>query len=153
MSQKIEFGANGRRMEGWICTDIHDADIRQPLKWKDNSCDMLYASHVLEHVSSPDAIQFLRECHRILKPQGMLRLVVPCVGSQMMREEVVKLVDRTHGHLCAYNEDLLRTLLFAAGFYPHKILRTDRKPIDNHHETIGEVMDNLESCRLEAMKI
>lgn len=152
MSLRIEFGANGRKMDGWICTDIDTADIRKFLNWSDNSCEQLYCSHCIEHVSSPHAIHFLMECHRILQPGGTLRLVVPCVGSQMRRDEVLKLVDHTHGHLCAYNEDLLRTMLFTAGFEWGKILRTGRKPIDAHHLTIGDTMDNLESCHLEATK-
>lgn len=150
---KIEFGSNGRQMDGWLCTDIDTCDIRKPLRWKNNSCSMLYCSHCLEHVSSPEAIRFLKECHRLLQDGGVLRLVVPCVGTQMLRDEIVKLLDDTHGHQIGLNEELSRTMLYAAGFYWHKILRTDRKPIDVHHEQIGEVMDSLESCRLEATKI
>lgn len=150
---KIEFGSNGRNMDGWLCTDIATCDICKPLPWPARSCSDLYCSHCLEHVSSPHAIQFLQECHRILVPGGTLRLIVPIVGPQMLRDEIIKLVDATHGHHCGYNEDLLRTFLFAAGFSHHKILRTDRKPIDVHHLQIGEVMDNLESCRLQATKI
>jgi predicted SAM-dependent methyltransferase len=42
-----------------------------------NSVDMIYSSHMLEHLR-PDQAQFvLDECHRVLKPGGALRLVVP----------------------------------------------------------------------------
>lgn len=150
---KIEFGCGGRQLSGWLCTEIDTVDIRKPFLWPDNSCSELHASHIFEHVSSPHAIGFLKECHRILAPDGILRLIVPVVGQQMIREEIVKLVDATHGHECGYNEDLLRTFLFAAGFYPHRIQRTDRKPMDNHHLAIGEERDNAESCRIQAQKI
>lgn len=39
--------------------------------------DVLYASHILEHLSRPQAAQFLREALRILKPDGVLRIAVP----------------------------------------------------------------------------
>jgi len=150
---KIEFGSNGRNVPGWLCTDISQADICKPLPWPNESCEALYASHVFEHVSSPHAIHFLQECHRLLINGGTLRLIVPIVGSHMTRAEIVELVDATHGHMCGYNEQLLRTMLFAAGFYPHKIQRTDRQEMDIHHHAIGEERDYKESCRLMATKI
>jgi len=46
-----------------------------PWKWKDNSVDGIHASHILEHFLDHET--FLRECHRILKPGGFLRIIVP----------------------------------------------------------------------------
>ena len=149
---KIEFGANGRKMDGWIGTDIDTADIRKPLNWSDNSCEMLYASHVLEHVGSHHAVQFLQECHRILIPGGTLRLVVPAIGTHLERSHVINLLDWSHEHCQGYNEDLLRTMLWAAGFELQKIQRVDWDEIDVHHLTIGIERDRLESLRMEATK-
>lgn len=44
----------------------------------DESCDVVYASHVLEHISNDDAA--LREIARILRPGGFAVLPVPIVG-------------------------------------------------------------------------
>lgn len=49
--------------------------IKFPWPWDDNSIDGIHASHILEHFLDHEA--FLRECHRILKPGGFLRIVVP----------------------------------------------------------------------------
>ncbi len=38
---RIEFGSNGRKMDGWIGTDINDCDIRQPLKFENESAEYL----------------------------------------------------------------------------------------------------------------
>ena len=149
---KIEFGSNGRKMPGWICTDIDTADIRKPFKWSDDSCSELHISHCLEHVNSAEAIAFLKEAFRILQPGGVIRIIVPAVGTHMSRAHVVNLLDHSHGHCQGYNEDLLRTMLWAAGFELQNIQRTDRKPIDNHHLQIGEELDCLESLRIEAKK-
>jgi len=52
-------------------------DLRDRLPFADACCDVVYHSHVLEHFTRPAAATFLRECHRVLKPGGTLRVVVP----------------------------------------------------------------------------
>lgn len=45
---------------------------------KDNStAKVIYHSHVLEHFSKSDAILFIKDCHRVLEPNGIIRIVVP----------------------------------------------------------------------------
>ena len=41
----------------------------------ENLYDYIIASHVIEHI--PDVIQFLQECSKLLKPDGVLSLVIP----------------------------------------------------------------------------
>lgn len=48
-----------------------------PWVWEDNSIDGIHASHILEHFPIEGAVKFIKECHRILKPGGFLRIVVP----------------------------------------------------------------------------
>jgi hypothetical protein len=55
----------------------HQVDI-QALPFADESYDVVFASHVLEHI--PDDRQALREIRRILKPNGFAILPVPIVG-------------------------------------------------------------------------
>jgi SAM-dependent methyltransferase len=43
----------------------------------DNSCDGVYCSHVLEHLALDDFRAALRNTHRMLRPGGTFRLVVP----------------------------------------------------------------------------
>jgi SAM-dependent methyltransferase len=52
-------------------------DARHRLPFDDGSVDAIYSSHFLEHVRREDALGFLRECHRVLRTGGVLRLVVP----------------------------------------------------------------------------
>ena len=43
----------------------------------DDSLDLVYHAHMLEHLSYTDGIQFLRECYRVLRSGGMMRILVP----------------------------------------------------------------------------
>ena len=51
----------------------HSKGIPQP----DNSADGILCSHFYEHLTAPEALVFTRECHRVLKPKGILRISVP----------------------------------------------------------------------------
>ena len=52
-------------------------DLRKPLPWTDASADAIYSSHTLEHLDREDGRRLIAECHRVLKPAGLLRIVVP----------------------------------------------------------------------------
>jgi predicted SAM-dependent methyltransferase len=52
-------------------------DVTRGLPFGDNSVLGVYSSHLLEHLSVPDVRRLLTQCHRVLKPGGALRLVVP----------------------------------------------------------------------------
>ncbi len=54
---------------------IHD--LRKPFPWPSGSAEAVYSSHTLEHLSRSQGRQFVLECHRVLRPGGVLRLVVP----------------------------------------------------------------------------
>lgn len=65
-------------------TNIQLHDLAKGIPYPDNSVDAVYHSHVLEHIdrvmsdpSRDPARTFLRECRRVLKPDGVIRIVVP----------------------------------------------------------------------------
>lgn len=47
------------------------------IPFDDNSFDLVYHSHVLEHFSKEDGELFIADCFRVLKPGGVLRVVIP----------------------------------------------------------------------------
>ena len=54
---------------------IHD--LRKRFPWPSGSARAVYSSHTLEHLSRDQGRFFLQECARVLKPGGVLRIVVP----------------------------------------------------------------------------
>jgi SAM-dependent methyltransferase len=57
--------------------NTHYGDILKGLPVPDNSCDGIYCSHVLEHLSLSDFQLALKNTHKLLKKGGIFRLVVP----------------------------------------------------------------------------
>jgi SAM-dependent methyltransferase len=53
------------------------ADLTRGIPFPDNRFDVVYHSHVLEHFRREDAARFMAECRRVLRPGGVVRVVVP----------------------------------------------------------------------------
>ncbi len=58
-------------------SDVIAYDLRKSFPIDDNSCEVVYASHLLEHLTRKEAMIFLENCYRVLKPGGLIRIVVP----------------------------------------------------------------------------
>jgi SAM-dependent methyltransferase len=52
-------------------------DVRNGLPFRSNSVDSIYSTHMFEHFYSDELKRLLRECARVLKPGGGIRLIVP----------------------------------------------------------------------------
>jgi predicted SAM-dependent methyltransferase len=52
-------------------------DICEPLPFENGALDWVYAEHLIEHVSLPNAVNWLSEVGRVLAPGGLLRLSTP----------------------------------------------------------------------------
>jgi predicted SAM-dependent methyltransferase len=80
----VNVGCGRRIHPAWCNLDLAAAapgvvehDLRQGLPFADDSCDAVYHSHVLEHLQPDEASRLIAECHRVLKPGGILRIAVP----------------------------------------------------------------------------
>jgi predicted SAM-dependent methyltransferase len=51
--------------------------LEQRWRWADGSIDAIYAGEILEHFTREKGLAFLRECFRVLRPGGVLRVRVP----------------------------------------------------------------------------
>jgi len=64
-------------------TNVRYGNIIKTLPIKNSSCDGLYCSHVLEHLTLDDFRIALQNSYRILKVGGIFRCVVPDLESAM----------------------------------------------------------------------
>ena len=53
------------------------------LTYSDHSFDRLIATHVLEHLPNP--VQVLKEWNRVIRPQGVISIVLPCDPGMLWR--------------------------------------------------------------------
>ncbi|HBB32485.1 MAG TPA: methyltransferase [Cyanobacteria bacterium UBA8803] len=84
MAKLLNVGCGAAFHPSWTNIDlvssspnVQSYDIRKGLPYPDSYFDACYHSHVLEHQTQSEAEKFLAECWRVLKPQGILRVVVP----------------------------------------------------------------------------
>jgi len=52
-------------------------NLLKGIPFEDEQFEVVYHSHVLEHFSKEDAIKFIKQCHRVLQPNGIIRIAVP----------------------------------------------------------------------------
>ena len=52
-------------------------DLTKGIPYKDNTIDIIFTSHFLEHIDRNQSKQFLKECYRVMKPGGVIRISVP----------------------------------------------------------------------------
>jgi predicted SAM-dependent methyltransferase len=133
---KINLGCGDRPISGFLNVDCRDipsieypnTKIDELACFDDELADYVYASHVLEHIQREKTMATLLEWNRILKVGGMLRIAVPNWDS------IIRLYSRTHDltnlinfmyggreepsncHYRMFNYEILRTLLWEAGF-------------------------------------
>jgi len=84
--RKLQLGAGGHPVEGWLNTDLHDygrptelvyLDVRKPFPLPDASFDFVYSEHMLEHLTYDEGQRCLRESLRVLRPGGTIRIATP----------------------------------------------------------------------------
>lgn len=64
-------------LNGTNNTFMLNHDLRLGIPAGDNSLDLVYHSHMLEHLSYIEGIKFIQECYRVLRPGALMRVLVP----------------------------------------------------------------------------
>ena len=81
---KLHLGCGNAHIDGYVNIDIRYLpsvdkvdNIRFLRSYAPNSVDVIYASHVLEHVGRWEYTAVLKRWFELLKPNGVLRVCVP----------------------------------------------------------------------------
>jgi predicted SAM-dependent methyltransferase len=82
--KKLQIGTGPTVMPGWLGSDLSPLseqtmylDATKPFPFADATFDYAYSEHMIEHISWRGGLHMLRECRRVLKPAGVLRVATP----------------------------------------------------------------------------
>ena len=94
----LNVGCGNKFHRAWTNIDMVSADpavraanLIEGIPCETGTFDVVYHSQVLEHIPKDSAPAFLAECLRVLKPGGILRVVVP--DMEDMAREYLRLLD------------------------------------------------------------
>jgi len=175
---KLHLGCYDRKIHGFVNIDIRedvDPDVVDNVftlkKFEDNSVDLIYACHILEHADYKETEQALRRWFSILRKGGILRLAVPDMEAHFAHYYYHKDLRLLHStfwgsqrHLYDYhkngwdfkklNEDLIETGFINIRRYDWR--KTEHFYVDDYSQTYYPHMDKekgkLMSLNVEATK-
>jgi SAM-dependent methyltransferase len=176
--RRLNWGCGTDPEPGWVNSDIKEApgidisaDIRAGLPLDDASLDYAVSIHSLPELAYPDVATALRELHRVLRPDGVLRLALPDLDRAIRAyldgdagyflipdDDVRSLGGKLVVQLTWYGYsrtmftfDFVEELLYAAGF--RRVERCSYRQTSSPHAEIIE-LDNREgeSLFVEAFK-
>ena len=82
--RKLNLGAGTNPLPGWLNTDLRPGrpgvvflDVRRPFPLPDACVRFVYCEHLIEHLALDEAGFCLREAHRVLVPDGRIRIATP----------------------------------------------------------------------------
>jgi len=104
----LHLGAGGHRIDGWINVDVLPdgvdllADFAHALPFRSGSVRFIHSEDLLEHLDVDAGKALLRECHRVLEPGGVMRLLTPDLRLLVQRVYI----DREARHLAWCDQTL-----------------------------------------------
>ena len=144
---RLNVGCGNIPFHGWINVDANYVpgvtdmlwDATDPFPMPNGCCEFIYNEHFLEHLSVESGFAFLKECHRLLQPGGVLRVAMPAINEPVRqyyeddwknqpwlekygytwiktRAEMLNIAFRYWGHQWLYDREELHRRLTEAGF-------------------------------------
>jgi predicted SAM-dependent methyltransferase len=80
---RLQIGAGPNSVPGWLNTDRDPVeghaylDATRRFPQPDGSLDYVWAEHTIEHFTWQQGLAMLKECQRVLKPGGRVRIATP----------------------------------------------------------------------------
>jgi predicted SAM-dependent methyltransferase len=176
---KLHVGCGNVILPGWVNVDIDNIpgvdiqdDVRTLKKINNNSCDIIYASHVLEHFGRNEFESILKLWNTKLKLKGILRLAVPDFEKSINWYNKTKRIEDILGqlsggqksefdyHKMVYDKFFLSMILEICGFGEIKEWdwrQTEHSDFDDYSQSYMPHMEKdtgmLMSLNLEAIKL
>ncbi len=103
---RLHLGCGDHRLDGWWNLDVSPSgavdvlvDCTRGLPFADGAAAFVHCEDLLEHVERPAGIALLRECFRVLRSGGVLRILTPDLSAIV--EKVYRGGDRRSLAWCA----------------------------------------------------
>lgn len=150
--RKLQLATSNNILEGWMNTDLlpsHDSviylDATRRFPFASSTFDYILAEHMIEHIGYDEGQRMLRECFRVLKCGGRVRIATPDLRTLLALHSAEKTDSQTYyidwaiarlmpqvreckdvfvinnsfrawGHCFLYDEETLRHAMHASGF-------------------------------------
>ena len=81
--RKLQIGSGANVLEGWLNTDLNprkktvSLDATKRFNFDDNTFDYVFMEHLIEHLTFEQGLVLLKECYRVLKFRGRIRISTP----------------------------------------------------------------------------
>ena len=160
-------------IDGFKDTNVeYLCDFSRPLPFKDGTFDGIFCEHVFEHFTYENGRRLMTECMRILKPGGVLRIVVPD-GNKVLASyfnEPKKIIEykqvqsgyameavntwfyQRYEHQCIYDAGYLIDSLLKAGFAEAKHASYNVSVTGQKNLVLDDPKYSWESLYVEAVK-
>jgi len=149
----INLGSGHWKIDGWVNVDLDPgsrpdvcADLSASLPFRTRSADLMHTEDFIDQLTLQQAGCFLRECHRVLKPGGVIRVLTPDIEElahmYLHQPEALKVLWRDHvgvplhygtaaeilnvgmrfaGHTFLYDADTFARLAAECGFRAERV--------------------------------
>ncbi len=175
---KLHLGCGSKHIDGFINIDARALpevdevdDVKTLQKFDINTVDLIYASHILEHITRLEYTNVLSRWYDLLKEGGVLRIAVPDIEKVFEHYSLNKDLRTLRGflwggqsygfnyHYCGWDFKTLSEDLISVGFKDIKIYdwrKTEHSHIDDFSQCYLPHMDKdngmLMSLNIEAKK-
>jgi len=105
---RINLGSGHWKPDGWIHVDLDlesrpdvCANLGAGLPFANASVDLLHSEDFIDQLDLQAAARFLRESHRVLKPGGVMRALMPDLGlmARLYLRQPEQLLELWHAHV------------------------------------------------------
>lgn len=84
---KLNFGCGHVKFDGWVNVDMDPAvrpdvlvDLGATLPFRDGVASHIHSEDFVDQLELDHGYRFFRECHRLLAPGGVMRILTPDLG-------------------------------------------------------------------------